>query len=152
MSDSATHFYQIVHLDQWATGHQGWEWCNPANADALFIPVWLMVVFETLSPSSQQLCIDNLCALHYELSKARLPSSEAELSVGNWAIPWELGATSILTTSYLRRVKWLESLIKRSWHHFVGKQATLVFSLDISFPHPNLKFIQFCGEHTSLPW
>lgn len=42
-----------------------------------------MVVFEILSPSSQQLCIDSLYAFNYELHMARLPSSEAEI---NWKI------------------------------------------------------------------
>jgi hypothetical protein len=42
-----------------------------------------MVIFEILSPSSQQLCIDNLYAFNHELSKARLPSSEAEIHVEN---------------------------------------------------------------------
>lgn len=107
-----------------------------------------MVVFEILSPSSQQLCIDNLYAFNYELHKARLPSSEAEINVENWPIPQELWAISILTKSRLRKVKWLKSLIKRSGHLFVGNQAKLIFSLDISFLPYNLKLIQFCWEHT----
>ena len=133
-------------------GHEGWEWCTPANADALFIPVWLMVIFEILSPSSQQLCIDNLYAFNHELSKARLPSSEAEIHVENWPIPWELWAISILTKSRLRKDKWLESLIKRSWHLFAGEQAELMFSLDFFFLPYNLKLIQFCWDHTIPPW
>lgn len=76
MSDSATHFYQIVHLDQYATGYQRWGWCNPANADALFMSVWLMVFFEILSPSSQQLCIDNPYAFSFEPNEARLPQKQ----------------------------------------------------------------------------
>lgn len=89
-----------------------------------------MVFFEILSPSSQQLCIDNPYAFSFEPNEARLPQRhKSRLKTDQLPSNFE-GVLLSRGLIYQESSGW--KVCSRELDMFVGGQAKLVFSLDLS--------------------